>query len=418
MSSAPSSAPSRDSAPASSVTPAPSGPRRARAVRLTAVAVVLIALNLRLGISSASALLEALRTDLALPSAVAALLPTLPTLCFAAAGAGTGALARRVGAERAVLLALAVLTAGLAIRAVPAAWALLAGTALGMSGLALCNVLLPTLVRTHFPGRTGLLTGVYTTTLALGAAAASAVSVPLASAVGSPSLGLAVWAVPALAALVVWAVVRARAPRAASAGGPGERTSLRAVARTRLGVLVTVYFGLQALNAYAVVGWLPSLLSGQGMSEGAAGAVLAVTQAVGIPVSFAVLAAAKGPGRLRGAFVGVSLAMLAGFTGLLLAPVALPMVWAVLVGLGMCSFPLVLAVIAQSGSSPAETTALSTLSQSLGYLLAALGPLAVGLLHGATGGWTAPMAALLVTAGAQLVAGVLLSRCRGDGRDG
>ncbi|MGW1197757.1 MFS transporter [Streptomyces sp. NPDC002536] len=416
MSSAPSPAPPRDFAPASSVMLAPPGPRRARAVRLTAVAVVLIALNLRLGISSASALLEALRTDLALPSAVAALLPTLPTLCFAAAGAGTGALARRVGAERAVLLALAVLTAGLAIRAVPAVWALLAGTALGMSGLALCNVLLPTLVRTHFPGRTGLLTGVYTTTLALGAAAASAVSVPLASAVGSPSLGLAVWAVPAVAALVVWAVVRARAPRAASAsaGGPGERISLRAVARTRLGVLVTVYFGLQALNAYAVVGWLPSLLSGQGMSAGAAGAVLAVTQAVGIPVSFAVLAAAKGPGRLRGAFVGVSLAMLAGFTGLLLAPVALPMVWAVLVGLGMCSFPLVLAVIAQSGSSPAETTALSTLSQSLGYLLAALGPLAVGLLHGATGGWTAPMAALLVTAAAQLVAGVLLSRCRGD----
>ncbi|MFF4410104.1 MFS transporter [Streptomyces sp. NPDC001404] len=417
MSSVSSSVPSRDSAPAPPVTAAPPGPRCARGAWLTAVAVVLIALNLRLGISSASALLEALRTDLALPSAVAALLPTLPTLCFAAAGAGTGALARRAGAERAVLLALAALTAGLAIRAVPAVWALLAGTALGMSGLALCNVLLPTLVRTHFPGRTGLLTGVYTTTLALGAAAASAVSVPLADSVGSPSLGLAVWAVPALAALVVWAAVRARAPRAAdgSVGGPGGRISLRAVARTRLGALVTVYFGLQALNAYAVVGWLPSLLSGQGMSEGAAGAVLAVTQAVGIPVSFVVLAAVKGPGRLRGAFVGVSLAMLAGFTGLLLAPVALPMVWAVLVGLGMCSFPLVLAVIAQSGSSPAETTALSTLSQSLGYLLAALGPLAVGLLHGATGGWTAPMAALLVTAAAQLVAGVLLSRCRGDG---
>ncbi|MCC2278644.1 MFS transporter [Streptomyces sp. ET3-23] len=394
------------------ITAAPPGPRRARAAWLTAVAVVLIALNLRLGISSASALLEALRTDLALPPAVAALLPALPTLCFAAAGAGTGALARRAGAERAVLLALAALTAGLAIRAVPAVWALLAGTALGMSGLALCNVLLPTLVRTHFPGRTGLLTGVYTTTLALGAAAASAVSVPLARALGSPSLGLAVWAGPALAALMMWAAVRARAPRGVktAAGVPGERISLRAVARTRAGVLVTAYFGLQALNAYAVVGWLPSLLSGQGMSEGAAGAVLAVTQAVGIPVSFAVLAVAKGPGRLRGAFVGVSLAMLAGFTGLLVAPVALPMVWAVLVGLGMCSFPLVLAVIAQSGGSPAETTALSTLAQSLGYLLAALGPLAVGLLHGATGGWTAPMAALLVTAAAQLVAGVLLSR--------
>ncbi|GAA3050711.1 hypothetical protein GCM10020000_34610 [Streptomyces olivoverticillatus] len=162
------------------------------------------------------------------------------------------------------------------------------------------------------------------------------------------------------------------------------------MARTRLGALVTAYFGLQALNAYAVTGWLPSLLSGQGMSEGAAGGVLAVAQAVGVPVSYAVLAAARDPRRLRATFAAVSLAMLAGFGGLLVAPVALPLVWAVLVGAGLCSFPLVLTVIAGSGGSAAETTALSTLSQSAGYLLAALGPLAVGLLHGATGGWGAP----------------------------
>ncbi|MBF6053921.1 MFS transporter, partial [Streptomyces eurocidicus] len=387
-----------------------------RPALLTLLAVLLTALNLRLGISSASALLDALRGSLGLSPPVVALLPTLPTLCFAAAGAGTGTLARRLGAERTVLLATAALTAGLAVRAVPATWALLAGTVLGMSGLALCNVLLPTLVRSHFPDRIGPLTGLYTTVLALGAALASAAAVPVADAVGSPSLGLAVWAAPALVAAAVWAGIRAprEGPRRAAGHGPARQPSAPvspwAMARTRTGALVTAYFGLQALNAYAVVGWLPSLLSGQGMSEGRAGAVLAVTQAVGIPVSFAVLALAKEPGRLRGAFVAVSLAMLAGFGGLLVAPVALPWVWAVLTGLGMCSFPLVLAVIARSGGSPAETTALSTLAQSLGYLVAALGPLAVGLLHGATGGWTAPMALLLATAAAQLAVGVALSR--------
>ncbi|MFG2182697.1 MFS transporter [Streptomyces abikoensis] len=390
-------------------------PTRARTGLLTSLAaVLLIALNLRLGISSAAALLDALRADLGFSPLVAALLPTLPSLCFAAAGAGTGTLARRLGVERTVLAAVVALTAGLAVRAVPATWALLAGTVLGMSGLALCNVLLPTLVRTHFPQRVGLLTGLYTTTLALGATLASAVAVPVAGAVGSPSLGLAVWALPALAATVVWAawtgirtgVVLAPAPT------PTERISPWAMARTRLGALVTAYFGLQALNAYAITGWLPSLLSGHGMSEGAAGVVLAVAQAVGIPVSFAVLALAKGPAGLRGAFAAVSAAMLVGFAGLLVAPMALPLVWAVLVGLGLCSFPLVLAVIARSGSGPAQTTALSTLSQSLGYLLAALGPLAVGLLHSATGGWTAPMALLLGTAAAQLAVGIALTRGR------
>ncbi|MBB4891982.1 CP family cyanate transporter-like MFS transporter [Streptomyces olivoverticillatus] len=381
---------------------------RARAGWLTAAAVVLVAFNLRLGISSAAALLDALRTGLGFGDGVAALLPTLPALCFAAAGAGTGALARRLGAERTVLLAVAALAAGLGIRAVPAIWALLAGTVLGMSGLALCNVLLPTLVRAHFPGRIALVTGAYTTALSLGAAFASAAAVPVAGALGSPSLGLAVWALPAAVAAVVWASVRP--PRPPAVVGPACTLSPWAMARTRLGALVTAYFGLQALNAYAVTGWLPSLLSGQGMSEGAAGGVLAVAQAVGVPVSYAVLAAARDPRRLRATFAAVSLAMLAGFGGLLVAPVALPLVWAVLVGAGLCSFPLVLTVIAGSGGSAAETTALSTLSQSAGYLLAALGPLAVGLLHGATGGWGAPMAVLVGTAAAQLAVGMALTR--------
>ncbi|GAA3050714.1 hypothetical protein GCM10020000_34620 [Streptomyces olivoverticillatus] len=116
-----------------------------------------------------------------------------------------------------MLLAVAALAAGLGIRAVPAIWALLAGTVLGMSGLALCNVLLPTLVRAHFPGRIALVTGAYTTALSLGAAFASAAAVPVAGALGSPSLGLAVWALPAAVAAVVWASVRPPRPRRSSA---------------------------------------------------------------------------------------------------------------------------------------------------------------------------------------------------------
>ncbi|MEV0277190.1 MFS transporter [Streptomyces sp. NPDC050610] len=390
--------------------PSTTAPTLTRSAVIAAAGIVLIALNLRLGISSAAALLDRLRADPGLGPLAAALLPALPTLAFAAAGAGTATLARRLGAERTVLLALAALTAGLAVRAAPATWALLAGTVLGTSGLALCNVLLPTLLRARFPSRVALLTGVYTTTMALGSTLGAAVAIPVADAVGSPSLGLAVWALPALAATAVWSFVRPPEARGAAGGAAaGERVSPLAMARTRLGALVTAYFALQALNCYAVIGWLPSLLSDHGMSGGAAGGMLAVTQAVGIPATFAVLAFARAPGRLRTAFVAISAAMLAGFAGLLTAPVALPLLWAVLVGLGLCSFPLVLAVIGDSGSTPAETTALSTLSQSLGYLVAALGPFAVGLLHSASGGWTVPMAALLATAAAQLAVGVALS---------
>ncbi|MEE1789273.1 MFS transporter [Streptomyces sp. BE308] len=387
---------------------------RTRATWLAGTGVVLIALNLRLGISSASVLLDALRTDLGFGSAAAAALPALPTLSFAAAGFFTGRIVKRLGAEPTVLLALAALAAGLTVRGVPTTWALLGGTVLGMSGLALCNVLLPALLRAHYPAKVALLTGVYTTVMALGSTLGAAVAVPLAAWVGSPSLGLAVWALPALLTTLVWAFVRAPSARSGSASDAcgAQYVSPWAMARTRLGALVSTYFALQALNCYAIIGWLPTMLSAQGMSHGAAGGILAVSQAVGIPATFLVLAFARAPGRLRPAFLVISASMLAGFTGLLIAPVAMPVVWAVLVGLGLCSFPLVLAVIGNSGSSPAETTALSSLSQSLGYLVAALGPFAVGLLHSASGNWTLPMAALLVTAAAQLVVGTALSTRR------
>ncbi|MFF7247378.1 MFS transporter [Embleya sp. NPDC008237] len=387
---------------------------RTRAAWLAGVGIVLIAFNLRLGISSAAALLEALRDTLGFGPVTASLLPTLPTLCFAAAGLTAAPLARRFGTERAVLVALFALAAGLGLRVVPATWALLTGTVLGMSGLAVGNVLLPALLRAHFPHRVSVLTGVYTTVMALGATLAAAVAVPVANGLDSPSLGLAVWALPAVAALLVWSLVRA--PHAlTTGGGPTAYVSPWTMARTRLGRLVTAYFALQALNCYALVGWLPTLLSDQGMSRGGAGAMLAVTQGAGIPATFALLAFVRATGRLRPAFVVVSVSMLVGFTGLLFAPVALPVLWAAAVGLGFCSFPLVLSVIGSGGTGAAETTALSTLAQSLGYAVAATGPFALGLMHGATGGWTLPMVALVVTAVGQLLVGLVLSGNRGAG---
>lgn len=400
-------------APTSLAVPTAADPAaRRRAAWLAGVGIVLIAFNLRLGISSAAALLEALRDTLGFGSVTASLLPTLPTLCFAAAGLTASPLARRFGTEHAVLVALVALAAGLGLRMVPATWALLTGTVVGMSGLAVGNVLLPALLRGHFPHRVSVLTGVYTTVMALGATLAAAVAVPVADGLDSPSLGLAVWAIPAVAALLVWSLVRA--PHAAAGGtGAAGHVSPWAMARTRLGRLVTAYFALQALNCYALVGWLPTLLSDRGMSHGGAGAMLAITQGAGIPATFALLAFVRATGRLRPAFVLVSVSMLIGFAGLLIAPVAAPVLWAVAVGVGFCSFPLVLSVIGGSGAGAAETTALSTLAQSLGYGVAATGPFALGLMHGATGGWTVPMAALVVTAVGQLLVGLVLSGGRG-----
>ncbi|MET9919611.1 MFS transporter [Streptomyces sp. NPDC006435] len=402
--------PSRSHSPTTAVRPVVS---RSRAAWLTAAGIVLIAFNLRQAISSSSALLEQLRDQLGFGPLVTSLVPTLPTLCFAAVGATGAVLARRMGTEPAVLLALAALCAGLAVRAVPQTWALLAGTLLGSAGLALCNVLLPAVVKTHFPGRVALLTGVYTTTMALGSALAAAVAVPVADFAGQPSLGLAAWTLPALSALAVWALRpgswRSSARRADSGAAP---VSALAVGRTRFGLLVTAFFALQSLSSYAVMGWLPTVLTDHGMSPDRAGAMLGLALLVGVPSTFALMPLTRTAPRLRLAFCVVSVSLMAGYLGLLSAPLALPVLWAVLTGLGLGAFPLVLAVIGTSGRSPQETAALSTFSQSTGYLLASAGPFGIGLVRSVTGAWTVPLVVLLVLAALQLLVGLCLTSRR------
>ncbi|MFD1212075.1 MFS transporter, partial [Arthrobacter sp. GCM10027362] len=167
-------------------------PRR-RAV-LAAAAVVLIGLNLRAGIASAAALYHDLQQLLGYGPVIAALLPSIPVLCFALAGAATAWLVRRVGLERSIALALVLLTAGLAVRAVESVGMVLAGTVVGMSGLAICNVAMPSYIRQHHARRTSAMTGVYTITMSVGATAAAAVSVPLAAQLAAATLGLAAWA--------------------------------------------------------------------------------------------------------------------------------------------------------------------------------------------------------------------------------
>lgn len=389
----------------------------ARAAWLTGVGIVLIALNLRLAISSAAALLERLRAEDGLGPVAASLVPTLPTLCFAAVGATSAMLARRVGTERAVLLALTTLCAGLAVRAVPGAAALLTGTLLGAAGLALCNVLLPAVVRARFPDRVARLTGVYTVAMALGSSVAAAAAVPVADLVGSPSLGLAAWTPPALLALAVWSARPRSGEPAVNARAHAERVSAWSMGRTRQGMLITAYFALQSLSSYAVIGWLPSMFTDQGLDSARAGTMLGLTLAVGIPATFALMPLTRDAARLRAAFVLVGVSLVAGCLGLALAPLAAPALWAVLAGVGLSAFPLVLAVITAGGRGAQETAALSTFAQSTGYLVASAGPLGLGLLRSATGRWDLPLAVLIALAVVQCLVGLALT-ARTTGRAG
>ena len=389
--------------------PAPAEQARPRsAVVFGVIALVLIGLNLRAGITGASALLHDLQAVLGYGALVAAVIPSIPTLCFALAGAGTSWLTGRLGVEKAILLALAMLAGGLLLRGIPATGMLLAGSVLGMSGLAVCNVAMPSFIREHFASRTSLMTGLYTVTMTTGATVTSVAVVPLAQSLGSPSAAVGAIGFTAVAAFLGFLPVALHAHRN-NRRATGGRVAPWPLLRTRKGLLLTAIFTLQALLAYALMSWYPYMLTTLGLSASDSGLMFGLMQLVSVPAGMVLIAIGSRPRMLRPAFYLVSIVMVLGLVALLALPVQLAFVSAILVGFGLGIFPLVMVMISRSGSSTAETTALSTLAQSTGYLLATVGPFGMGLLHGATGSWTLPLTLLLALALVQVVVAHLIT---------
>lgn len=397
---------SASAAPTQHHAPVQATPRSA--VVFAVIALVLIGLNLRAGITGAAALLHDLQLMLGYGPLVAAIIPSIPTLCFAVAGAGTSWLTGRLGVEKAILVSLAMLAGGLLLRGIPATGMLVLGSVVGMSGLAVCNVSMPSFIREHFRDRTSLMTGLYTVTMTTGATATAVVVVPLAQALGSPSAAVGAVGFVALAAFLGFLPVALRAHR------NGTRATTAKVSpwpllRTRKGVLLTAIFALQALLAYALMSWFPYMLTTMGLSASDSGLLFGLLQVVSVPAGMVLIAIGSRPRMLRPAFYLVSITMAAGLALLLFLPVGLAAIPTVLLGFGLGIFPLVMVMISRSGASTAETTALSTLAQSSGYLLATAGPFGMGLLHSATGNWSLPLALLLALALVQVVVAHLVT---------
>nr|WP_245790737.1 MFS transporter [Streptomyces monashensis] len=392
--------------------------RSQRLRRLTLVALVIAALNLRPGVTSLGPVLEEIRASLAMSGTVAGLLTSIPAVCFALVGSMAPALARRYGASGAIAAGAALLTAGLVARPFATDAALfVALTALSLAGIAIANVLLPAVVKQRFPDRVGAVTGLYSMALNVGASTAAAVTVPLTEAFGGDwRYGLGIWALLAAIAVPPWLAASGH-QRRATAGAVDEGGEPQALPRGRISRdptawALTAYFGLQASSAYVIIGWLPQMFRDAGLSAESAGLLFSGTSLLGVPLSFALSAVA---GKLRnqsGIAVGIGLCGLAGFAGMWASASTAPWLWAFLLGVANCSFPLALTMISMRGRDSATVVRLSGFVQSFGYLLSIPGPLVVGVLYGHTGGWRAPLAFVLVMTLVQIAAGLLAGRDR------
>jgi CP family cyanate transporter-like MFS transporter len=377
---------------------------------LLAVAVVLTALNLRPAITGVGPMPAEMRADLGASVVWAGVLTTLPTLCFAGAGLAAPLLARRAGIGAAIAVALTALAAGLVLRVLDGPVVVLGGTLVATAGIALINVLIPVVIKDSFPARIGVMTGVYTAALQGGGALGSAVTPQLGDAFGGWRPALGAWAVVAVVALVGWILAArgtGRASRHAEAADAG-----RSLLRNRLAWIVTIFFGLQAFYAYAAMGWFPQVLMDAGVPRDEAGLLFGLVSLIAVPISLVVAPMAA---RQRGQGLWIVTLGVFGFigtTGLMLAPSWSPLLWSLLVGLGMSVFSLALTVIALRARTGADTARLSGMAQGFGYLFAALGPFLFGLLHDVAGGWQVPLAMLLGLLLVQMVFGALAGRRR------
>jgi MFS transporter, CP family, cyanate transporter len=378
---------------------------------LLAVGVVLAGLNLRIAVASVPPVIDEIERDLDLSAAAAGLLTTLPVLCFGVLAPLAPILARRLSLERVLVAAAVTIVVGVLLRAAPATAALFVGTAAAGAGIAVANVAVPAVVKSRFAHATGLVMGLYAASLGAGAALAGGLTVPLRDALdGGWEAALAVWALPAALAAAVLAAAAVRSERETTFRDRGGR--LRSLLRDPVAWHVTLYMGLQGAAFYAGLAWIPSILRESGFSAAEAGAALSLFAVGGIPASLVAPALAARLRDQRALAATLTLLEAAAVAGLLAAPRA-AFAWVALFAVGQGgAIGLALTLMVLRAPDGRRAGELSGMAQTIGYVVAAAGPVALGVLRDASGGWDAPLAALLVLLLALLAVSLAAGRPR------
>ncbi|HET7579623.1 MAG TPA: MFS transporter [Bacillales bacterium] len=387
--------------------------RRSKAtVVLFILGILFMAANLRAAITSVGPLIESIRLDMGLSNGLAGFLTTLPLLAFAGLSSLAPKIGHRFGLERVLWFALIVLTSGILIRSVPLVAALFTGTALIGLAIATGNVLLPGLIKQKFPGKVGAMTGMYSTAMGMFASLASGLSIPLAHGLGFGWRGaLTCWAVLAVIAAVIWIPqLRAKHQPVRPAN---ERGPLRTLTRSPLAWQVTVFMGLQSFSFYILVTWLSEILHDRGMSLSASGWMVFLIQIVGLPATLLVPMLADRLKNQQGLIAGIGVLYFSGVIGLLSGgSLFLLIVWIICLGLAQgSSISLSLSFLGLRATNARQAAELSGMAQSIGYLLAAAGPILFGFLRDMTHSWTVPLSTLILTGIVMVGAGM------GAGRD-
>lgn len=368
--------------------------------------ILVVSVNLRPALASVGPLVEEIRQTTGLSSALLGLLTALPLMAFGTISTLTPLFTRRLGIGGTLLGAMALLSLGAAMRYIDWLPTLYLGTLFVGIAIAFGNVLLPSITKRNFASNSGFITSLYSSGMALGASMAAGLSIPLARDFGLGWRGaLGVWAIPASIAFVAWLPQVRRLTR--SEPNRSFVQAMKDLGGSGLAWKVAFFMGLQSLTYYAVLAWLPAILMTRGYDAAFAGWMLSLSQGMGIVGSLIIPTIAGRMANQRGIVWFLAAVEATGLAGLLINPAGWIALWVSLIGLVLGgSFGLALLFIVLRTRHTETATELSGMAQSIGYLIAATGPLIFGGLFDLTGVWTCSILFLFAVGVLKLVMGL------------
>ncbi len=374
-----------------------------------AIALFIAALALRPSIIGVAPLAPAIASDLAVPHVYLSLLAAIPILCMGLFAPLGPIAARRFGIRVAMGAALLTIAAAGALRGVwSSPLAILGLTVLVGLGTGAAASLPPVVAKLRAgSGGIARATGAAAVGTVGSAMLAAAIAAPLAASLNGWRPALLVLGLVGLLPLIGWIVTIGPGPSHPVPVSPG-----RPVRRQPVAWLLALAFGLQAIIYWGASTWLPGAYVERGWTPIAAGGLLGLLNLSALGSSLAMTAVSDRIGRRAVQIIGSAVAVTGAALGFVAAP-WLGSAWTVLLGLGLgWIFPALLAFSADIADDAATAGALSAFMLLGGYVIAATGPVALGLARDATGAFGLSFS-LLVLVGAGLIGAAIGLRGHG-----
>lgn len=361
---------------------------------LIILGIVFISFNLRAPITAVGSVVEMIQLQYGLSGFAAGFITTLPLIAFAIVSPFVAKYSHRFGYGKVMFLGLLFIFIGELIRSYTNSAGLFVGTAFIGSGIAIGNVLIPSIIKTKFPNKLGLMTGVYTSCLCAFAAVGAGTSIPIAKELGFGwENALASWLILAVITLLIWIPqVKNQTNKQTVVKHTPQKQSV-SVWKSSIAWWVTLFMGIQSLIFYSLVAWLPAIIISKGMSDSFSGNMAFTYQLIAIPVTLIIPVLCDKFKQQIGLVMVTCIFYLLGMVLFLFSKSeATILLSVVLMGLGMGgSISLSIAFISLRSSNVKITSELSGMTQSAGYLLAAIGPVLTGFLFDTLQSWSLPI---------------------------